>query len=265
MLGAIPLLSEEEREGMRVAGRFNAEIIDQLRPLMRPGITTGEIDRFVHGYTVTRGHIPAPLGYTGPIGVPFPGSCCVSVNDVVCHGIPGDYELQDGDIVNVDVSTIVDGWHGDSSETFLIGEVDEEAKRLVRTTLECLHLGIRAARPGGRVGAISAAITHHARQAGFSVVQIFTGHGIGRQFHQAPTISHFGLREDVGAELLPGMCFTIEPMLNAGTPHCNVDVLGDGWTATTGDGEWSAQFEHTILMTEDGPEILTLTKEGPQP
>jgi len=249
---------------MRAAGEFNARLMDLIRPLVKPGVSTDAIDKFVHDYTVDHGHVPATLGYGGGC-CPFPKSCCASVNEVVCHGIPDDYVLQDGDIVNFDLTTIVDGWHGDSSETFLVGEVSDESRRLVQCTLDCLHAGIAAARPNGPVGAIGAAIAPLAEAAGFSVVRDFQGHGIGRNFHQVPGIPHFPGHHLEGHVIQPGVCFTIEPMINIGTYKCNIDVLGDGWTARTCDGKLSAQFEHTLLMTENGPEILTLTQGGPQP
>ena len=258
------LLDEADRDGMRAAGRFNAQLMDQIRALIEPGVTTGSIDRFVHDYTVDHGHIPATLGYEGHFG-PFPKSCCASVNDVVCHGIPGDYVLQDGDIVNFDLTSIVDGWHGDSSEMFLIGEVSDEARRLVECTVACLYAGIKAAVPNGRIGAIGEVITPLAAAEGFSVVRAFQGHGIGRRFHTDPGIPHFQGHHWSEHRLPPGTCFTIEPMLNVGTYNCDLDVFGDCWTVRTRDRKLSAQFEHTLLMTEDGPEILTLTQQGPQP
>ena len=262
----LPSFDVVDRDGMRAAGRFNAQLMDQIRMLVKPGVSTDSIDKFIYDYTLDHGHTPATLGYKGDSGVcPFPKSCCASVNEVVCHGIPDDYVLQDGDIVNFDLTTIVDGWHGDSSETFLIGEVDDDARRLVQCTLDCLYLGIAAARPLGSVRAIGVAITDRAEAAGFSVVRAFQGHGIGRKFHQDPGIPHFPGHPLSFVPLLPGMCFTIEPMLNIGVYDCEIDVFGDEWTARTRDGKLSAQFEHTILMTEDGPEILTLTHGGPQP
>jgi len=260
------LESEAERDGMRAAGRFNAQLMDHVRQLIRPGITTDKIDKFVYSYTVDHGHIPATLGYKGAAGIPFPRCCCISVNDVVCHGIPSSYVLQDGDIANVDLTTIVDGWHGDSSETFLIGDVGDEARRLVKCALDCLYLGIEAARPMGLLRDVALAITKQAHAQGFSVVRVFQGHGIGRLFHQPPGVLHYADEKTTSSTvILPGMCFTIEPMINAGTYNCSIDVLGDGWTARTCDGKLSAQFEHTILMTHDGPEILTLTQDGPRP
>jgi methionyl aminopeptidase len=258
------LESEEDRNGMRAAGAFNARLMDQVRLMVQPGVTTREIDQFVYAFTTDYGHIPATLGYHGSIRR-FPKSCCTSVNDVVCHGIPDGYLLKDGDIVNVDLTSIVNGWHADSSETFLVGECDDQTRGLVQTTLECLYLGIEAAAPFKPINDIAKAITAHAEGNGFSVVRVFQGHGIGRQFHMPPGIPHYPWMTSSQSVLVPGMCFTIEPMINAGTHECDIDVFGDGWTAKTRDGKRSAQFEHTLLMTADGPEILTLTKHGPRP
>jgi len=261
----LDLLDEAGRDGMRAAGKFNALLMDQVRLLMQPGISTSEVDRFAHDYTIDHGHQVACLGYQGSSGIPFPKSCCISVNSVVCHGIPDDYILKDGDTVNVDLTSIVDGWHGDSSETFLIGDVSDEAKRLVDCALACLYAGIKAVYPYAPIGAIGKEVTKLAEAGGFSVVRDFQGHGIGRRFHQPPGIPHFPDHPGAAQLLMPNTCFTIEPMLNTGSYNCEIDVLGDGWTVTTSDGGLSAQFEHTILLTEDGPEILTLTQNGPQP
>jgi len=261
----LDLLDKSGRDGMRAAGKFNAQLMDQVRLIVLPGVSTNEIDKFVHDYTVDHGHQLACLGYQGASGMPFPKSCCTSVNSVVCHGVPDDYILREGDTVNVDLTSIVDGWHGDSSETFLIGDVEDETKRLVECALECLHAGIQAIRPFGPIGAIGRAVTKIANAQGFSVVRDFQGHGIGRRFHQPPGIPHFPDHGDAARLLEPNTCFTIEPMLNAGSYNCEIDVLGDGWTVTTADGALSAQFEHTVLLTEEGPEILTLTQDGPQP
>ena len=249
---------EEEREGLRAAGRFNAELMDFVREFVVAGVTTNELDKRVHEYTLDHGHKPACLGYMN-----YPKTICTSVNEVVCHGIPNDIPLQDGDIVNVDLTTIVDGWFGDQSETFMIGEVPTAARRLVQVTFDALFKGIRACRPGCRVIDIGHAITRFAETSGFSVVQEYQGHGIGREFHQEPGVPHYPTTGAVRQHLRPGVCFTIEPMLNAGTFKTELDTT-DGWTVRTLDRKLSAQFEHTILMTEDGPEILTLTKHGPQ-
>ena len=255
-------LARPEREAMRHACQFNASLLDYLRDFIKPGVTTGEIDELVHDYTTRHGHVPAPLGYPGEHG-PFPKSCCTSVNEVICHGIPGDYVLKEGDIVNIDVTTIVDGWHGDQSETFLIGECSDTAKAVTQCAFDCLYLGIEAIRPNGHVADIGTAIVEEAHQRGFSVVREFVGHGLGRKFHQDPSIPHFPNRQSHQEVIPPGVCFTIEPMINEGTRHAVIDSK-DNWTVRTRDGKLSAQFEHTILMTEDGPEILTLTKDGPQ-
>jgi methionyl aminopeptidase len=251
-------LTATERDAMRAAGRFNAQLIDFVRPHIRPGICTEEIDHLVLQYTSDHGHQAACLGYQG-----FPKSCCTSVNEVVCHGIPGPYRLKAGDIVNLDVTTIVDGWLGDQSETFLIGEVSEEARRVTQCALDCLYLGIAAIKPGGRVADIGRVIVARAHAQGFSVVREYVGHGIGRRFHQEPSIPHYPTRQSQQDRILPGMCFTIEPMINAGR-HETVLDRSDGWTVRTRDGKLSAQFEHTVLMTEKGPEILTQTRLGPQ-
>ena len=250
------ILNEDGIAGMRKAGSFNAELMDHVRTLVRAGVTLESIDDEVYSYTVDNGHRPATLGYRG-----FPKSCCTSINNVVCHGIPDDYHLRDGDIVNVDLTTIVDGWHGDQSETFLIGEVSDEARAVTQCAFDSLYLGIEAIRPAFPVGVIGEAIQQFAEGSGFSVVRNFQGHGIGKRFHQEPGVPHFAEPNLGKFVILPGMCFTIEPMVNEGGHECSVGP--DGWIATTDDGSLSAQFEHTILMTEDGPEILTTTKNGP--
>ncbi|MGH7127547.1 MAG: type I methionyl aminopeptidase [Planctomycetaceae bacterium] len=259
MLKKPPIYHEKQREKLRVAGRFNAQLMDHLREIIRPGITTGEIDRFVYEQTVGHGHRPATLGYRG-----YPKSCCTSVNDIVCHGIPsGDAVLRDGDIVNVDLTTIVNGWYGDQSETFMIGTPSPEARKLVQTTLEALWAGIHGIKPYGTVYDIGNAIYRFAKPRGYGVVQEYQGHGIGRAFHQPPGVPHVPQPEFRRQVIKPGMCFTIEPMLNTGTWKTVADAY-DGWTVRTADGGLSAQFEHTVLMTEDGPEVLTLTEHGPQ-
>lgn len=252
------LLGEHERECMRKAGRFNGQLMDFIRPFVQAGITTGEIDRLVHEYTLDHGHVPACLGYRG-----FPKSLCTSVNDVVCHGIPGKYELKDGDIVNIDLTTIVAGWFGDQSETFLIGKVSEEARNLTQVAFDCLYLGIDAVKPFGRVSDIGREIERHAHANRFSVVREYQGHGIGQQFHLDPGIPHYVIKGAPSPALLPGMCFTVEPMINAGTWKTSLDKT-DNWTVRTYDRRLSAQFEHTLLVTETGVEILTLTQNGPQ-
>lgn len=255
-------LEPNERGGMREAGRFNAQLMDHIRTIIRPGITTREIDRQVYKFTRDHGHQPATLGYKGQKGN-YPASCCTSVNDVVCHGIPGDYLLREGDILNVDVTSIVDGWHGDSSETFMVGQVSDEARKLVQCTHDCLWKAIRALSPGCRVSVIGDAITDYAHAQGYGVVEEYVGHGLGRKFHQPPTVPHVATDESRRTKILPGTCFTVEPMINAGTKD-TLQSRRDGWTVRTKDGKLSAQFEHTILMTETGPEVLTLTQHGPQ-
>jgi methionyl aminopeptidase len=253
-----PLLAPVEAEHMRAAGRLAAEILDRVAEMVRPGVSTADIDRVVAEVTRAGGAVSAPLGYKG-----FPAHCCTSVNDVVCHGIPDEARvLAEGDIVNVDVTPIVEGFHGDSSRTFLVGRVADVARRLVADTYASMWLGIRAIRPGGRVGDIGHAIQRFAETQGYSVVREFTGHGIGRIFHGPPTILHYGTPGS-GEVLLPGMAFTVEPMINLG--HWKTQILDDGWTAVTLDGTLSAQFEHTVLVTEEGVEVLTLGKDEKPP
>ncbi len=255
----IPLYStEEQRDGLRQAGRFNARLLDFLRPHVVPGTTTDQLDQLAYQFTIDHGHTPACIGYNG-----YPKTICASVNEVVCHGIPNSRPLKEGDIVNIDATTIVNGWYGDQSETFLIGEVSKAARRLVQITFEAMFIGIRACRPGCTVTEIGRAIQQFAQKAGYSVVREFQGHGIGRDFHQEPGIPHFHSLTSTRDILHPGTCFTIEPMLNIGGWKTRLDKK-DGWTVRTLDGSLSAQFEHTILMTEQGPEVLTLTEHGPQ-
>ena len=259
LLKKIPLYTQVEQiERLRTASRFNAELMDYLRPHVKEGVSTDALDKLAHEYTRDHGHVPACLGYHG-----YPKTICTSVNEVVCHGIPNDIALNDGDIVNVDITTIVDGWYGDQSETFLIGDVSPAAKRLVQTTFESLFVGIRACKPGSNVAQIGKAIQDYAREAGYSVVREYQGHGIGQEFHQEPGIPHFPTPTSRRDILHPGTCFTVEPMLNIGGWKTKLNKK-DGWTVRTMDKSLSAQFEHTILMTENGPEILTLTADGPQ-
>lgn len=252
------ILSDSQRDAMREAGRVNAELMDYLRPCVRAGIRTAEIDEMVHEWSVSRGHRPATLGYQK-----YPKSCCVSLNEVICHGIPDDTVLQEGDIVNVDITTVVDGWHGDQSETFLIGEVTTEKRDVTQCAFDCMYLAIDALTPGCRVSTIGETVVPEAHRRGFTVVREYVGHGLGRQFHLDPSIPHFPNRQSRMDRLFPGMCFTVEPMINAGSRYTHCDK-SDGWTVRTKDGRPSAQFEHSVLMTEDGPEILTLTQDGPQ-
>lgn len=235
--------------GIRRSCQLTRDILDAITPRIEPGITTEAINQWVHELTLAAGAIPAPLNYRG-----FPKSVCTSINEVICHGIPGERVLVEGDILNVDVTCILDGYYGDASRMFLIGAVRPEARRLVEVTRECLELGIAQVRPGNTTGDIGHAIQQHAERHGYSVVRMFVGHGVGVQFHEPPDIPHFG-RPHTGVKLVPGMTFTIEPMINIG--GYEVVILDDGWTALTADGSLSAQWEHTVLVTESGVEVLT--------
>jgi methionyl aminopeptidase len=239
---------------MRRAGKLAAETLDMITAHVRPGISTGEIDKLCHDYMVERGAIPATLGYRG-----YTKSSCTSVNHVVCHGIPGDRVLVDGDIINIDVTVILDGWHGDSSRMYVAGEASTKAKLLMDVTYDAMMKGIAAIRPGATLGDIGHAIQVHVEKHRFSVVRDFCGHGIGRHFHEPPNILHFG-RPGEGPKLKPGMFFTVEPMVNAGRPE--VKILDDGWTAVTRDRSLSAQFEHMVAVTDNGVEIFTLSPAG---
>jgi methionyl aminopeptidase len=242
-------------EGMRKAGRLAAEVLDFITPHVVPDVTTDALDRLCHGFIVDHGAVPAPLNYRG-----FPRSICTSINHVVCHGIPGDRKLDEGDILNIDITVILDGWHGDTSRMFMLGDkVPLKARRLVEVTWEAMMRGIASVRPGVHTRAIGEAIQSYAEARRFSVVRDFCGHGIGRIFHDAPSILHFA-GEDEGPELREGMFFTVEPMINAG--RWEVKVLSDGWTAVTKDRSLSAQFEHTVGVTKDGCEIFTLSPKG---
>ena len=252
----ITLLSRRELDKMRQAGQLAAQLLDYLEPLVKPGVSTQSLNDAAEAWTQARGAISAPLGYKGPV-IDFPRSICTSVNEVVCHGIPSDEQLlRDGDIINIDVTPILDGYHGDTSRTFLVGEPSPLARKLVEVTEESMWRGIRAVKPGARIGDIGAAIQAYAEAEGFSVVRDFVGHGVHRIFHTAPQIPHYGTAGK-GKKLRTGMVFTIEPMINVGSYE--VEVLGDGWTAVTADRKLSAQFEHTITVTADGVEVLTLT------
>jgi len=249
---SIIIKTPEDIEKMRVAGRLAAEVLDYLTPHVVPGVTTGELDRLAHDYMVNvQGTIPATLGYHG-----FPKSICTSINHQVCHGIPGDKVLKKGDIVNIDVTVIKDGYFGDTSRMFAIGEVSVLAKRLIRVTKECLDIGIQAVKPGVDLGTLGYLIQQHAEKNGFSVVREYCGHGIGKSFHEEPQVLHYG-KPGEGPVLEPGMTFTIEPMINAGKRQ--VKLLNDGWTVVTKDHSLSAQWEHTVLVTDTGVEILTLS------
>lgn len=241
----------EQIEGIRRSGVVNTGVLDLVEQEIRAGMTTADIDKLVYDYTVSHGAIPAPLNYEG-----FPKSVCTSVNEVVCHGIPSEFEvLEEGDIVNVDVSTILDGYYSDASRMFIIGQTTPEKEKLVRVTKECLEIGAQAARPWGFLGEVGKAIEHHAKRNGFSVVRDLCGHGVGLEFHEDPEVNHYNTHER-GMLLVPGMVFTIEPMINMGTWRVFVDEE-DGWTVVTEDEKPSAQWEHTFLVTEDGLEVLT--------
>ncbi|MGC9393703.1 MAG: type I methionyl aminopeptidase [Anaerolineae bacterium] len=246
----IIIKNETQIAGIRKSCHLTRDILDAITGRIVPGITTEQINTWVHEMTLAHGATPAPLNYRG-----FPKSVCTSINEVICHGIPSpDRILQEGDILNVDVTSILDGYYGDSSRMFLIGEVAPEARKLVQVTRECLQLGIAQVKPGNRLGDVGHAIQQHAESQGYSVVRAFVGHGTGIHFHEAPDVMHYGVPH-TGAEMLPGMVFTIEPMINVG--DYQVRTLSDGWTAVTADNSLSAQWEHTVLVTEDGVEVLT--------
>ena len=251
----IYLKTDNEIDAMRKAGRLAAELLDRIEAHVKPGVTTLELNDLVHAWTVERGGISAPLNYKG-----YPKSICTSVNDVVCHGIPSaKTRLKEGDIINIDVTPIIDGYHGDSSKTFAVGTISEKAKKLIAVTRECLDRGIAEVKPGARVGDIGAAIQQFAESKGYTVVRDFVGHGIGKQFHEDPQIFHYGERGR-GQRLEPGMVFTIEPMINEG--DWRTKMKKDGWTAVTIDGTLSAQFEHTLAIRSDGRvEILTVADD----
>jgi methionyl aminopeptidase len=253
----VELKSPREIEAMRVVGRLAADTLNLVGALVRPGVTTEAINEFVHQDTLKKGARPAPLNYRGGGDAPpFPKSVCTSINEVVCHGIPGPQTLKEGDIVNIDVTHLYKGFHGDTSATFYVGtKLSEDARRVTEVARRCLQLGIEQVRPGGRLGDIGAAITEFAEKHGCSVVRDFVGHGIGRRFHDEPKVSHYG-QWGKGIRLKPGMIFTIEPMINIGS--WEIEILEDKWTAVTADGSLSAQFEHTVLVTDSGYEILTV-------
>lgn len=250
----IIIKSKEDIEKMRIAGKLAAEVLDMIGPYVKEGIATEELDKICHDYIVnTQKAIPAPLNYNG-----FPKSICTSINHQVCHGIPGPRKLKDGDIINIDVTVLKDGYHGDTSKMFFVGKPSVLADRLVRITQECMYLGIEEVKPGAHLGDIGAAIAQHAEKNRFSVVREYCGHGIGQIFHEPPNVLHYGKR-DTGILLKSGMIFTIEPMINAGKR--DVKLLPDHWTVVTKDHSLSAQWEHTILVTEKGFEILTKRAE----
>ena len=252
--GAIKLHGAEGFEGMRRACQLTARCLDEVATLVQPGMSTQAIDDFVFGFALNHGAYPATLNYRG-----YTRSTCTSINHVVCHGIPNEKPMREGDIVNIDVTLILDGWHGDSSRMYLVGEVKRAAERLIEVTYESMMRGISVIRPGAFTGDIGAAIQEYAEAERCSVVRDFCGHGLGRLFHDAPNILHYGRRGE-GVELRAGMIFTVEPMINLG--RAGVKVLGDGWTAVTRDRSLSAQFEHTVGVTETGCEIFTLSPAG---
>ena len=252
--GAIRLHKPEDFEGMRKAGQLAAATLDYIAPFVVPGVTTGKLDQLCHDFMVQHGGIPATLGYRG-----YPKSCCISINHVVCHGIPGEKRLEEGDILNIDVTPIVDGWHGDSSRMYQAGDVGVKARRLCDVTYDAMMRGIEVVKPGATTGDIGHAIQKFVESQRFSVVRDFCGHGLGRIFHEPPNILHYG-RPGTGVPLRAGMFFTIEPMVNAG--KFDVKLLSDGWTAVTKDRSLSAQFEHSIGVTETGYEIFTLSPQG---
>jgi methionyl aminopeptidase len=250
------LLSSRELDKMRRAGKLAASLLNHLEPMVKPGVSTKEINDEAERWTQANGAKSAPLGYAPSGHPPFPASICTSVNEVICHGIPSEkHILKDGDIINIDVTPILDGYHGDTSRTFLVGNPSPAARKLVEVTRESMMLGIAEVKPGARIGDIGAAIQEYAEANGYSVVREMVGHGVGRKFHTEPQIPHFG-RRGTGAKLRPGMVFTIEPMLNQG--KCDIKFLPDRWTVITKDRKLSAQWEHTVAVTEDGVEILTL-------
>ncbi|WP_237480571.1 type I methionyl aminopeptidase [Lichenibacterium dinghuense] len=252
--GQIKIHDAAAFEGMRRAGRLAAESLDMLTEHVRPGVTTNTLDRLLFDFAIANDAFPATLDYRG-----YTKSICTSINHVVCHGIPDDKPLREGDIVNIDATLIVDGWHGDSSRMYAVGEIPRRAARLIEVTYEALMIGVAAVKPGATTGDIGAAIQDYAEGERCTIVREFCGHGIGRLFHDEPNILHYGRRGE-GVVLKPGMFFTVEPMVNLGRPH--VKVLGDGWTAVTRDRSLSAQFEHTVGVTEAGCEIFTLSPAG---
>ena len=260
---SINLKTNEDLACMRVAGRLAAEVLDFITPHVQAGVTTGELNRLCHTYMVeTQRTVPAPLNYAPPGHAPYPASVCTSVNHVVCHGIPGDKTLKPGDILNVDITVIKNGFHGDTSRMFTIGAPSIQARRLVEVTYEAMWRGIHAVKPGVHLGDIGQVIQRHAESNGFSIVREFCGHGIGRNFHEEPQVLHYG-RAGTGLKLLPGMIFTIEPMVNAGGP--GIRCMKDGWTIVTADHSLSAQWEHTVAVTADGFEVLTTSAGTPPP
>jgi methionyl aminopeptidase len=263
LIMTITIKTAADVEGMRIAGRLASEVLDMLTLHVKPGVTTDQLDKLAHDHIVNvQGAIPAPLNYCPPGYTPYPKSICTSINHQVCHGIPNDRPLKNGDIVNIDVTVIKDGWHGDTSRMFIVGEGSIAAKRLCNFTYEAMWKGIVKVKPGARLGDIGNAIQIFAENAGFSVVREFCGHGVGRLFHEEPQVLHYG-RPGTLEELVPGMTFTIEPMINAGRRE--IREMTDGWTIVTKDRSLSAQWEHTILVTDTGYEVLTVSAGTPPP
>ena len=252
----ISIKNQQQIEKMRTAGRLAAEVLDMIEPHVQAGISTNELDKICHDYMVnTQKTIPAPLNYHG-----FPKSICTSINHVICHGIPADKKLKNGDIINIDITVIKDGWHGDTSRMFTVGKVAARTQKLIDVTKQCMETGIKMVAPGVKLGDIGHAIAANAHKHGFSVVREYCGHGIGKVFHEAPQVLHYG-KKGTGVTLQQGMTFTIEPMINIGKRH--VKLLKDEWTVITKDKSLSAQWEHTIVVTEDGFEVLTVTDKYP--
>ncbi|WP_124950125.1 type I methionyl aminopeptidase [Sulfuriferula thiophila] len=258
---SVSIKSPADIEKMRIAGRLASEVLDYITPFVKPGVTTGELDKLCHDYMVDVQHtIPAPLNYAPPGHEPYPRSICTSINQQICHGVPGDKQLKNGDIVNIDVTVIKDGWHGDTSRMFYVGEVAPHAKRLCEITYQAMWHGIKMVRPGVLLGDIGHAIQKFSEAQGYSVVREFCGHGIGQNFHEEPQVLHYG-RAGTGLKLAAGMTFTIEPMINAG--RRDIRQLSDGWTIVTKDRSLSAQWEHTILVTDTGFEVMTVSAGTP--
>lgn len=260
---AITIKNELDIEKMRVAGKLASEVLDFITPYVKPGVTTERLDMLCHDYMVNvQKTIPAPLNYAPPGHTPYPKSICTSVNHQICHGVPGEKVLKNGDIVNLDITVIKDGYHGDTSRMFYVGEPSIQAKRLCEITYDCMWLGIAQVKAGATLGDVGHAIQVYAEKNGYSVVREFCGHGIGKKFHEDPQVLHYG-RAGTGLKLQPGMIFTVEPMINAGKR--DIKQLGDGWTIVTKDHSLSAQWEHTVLVTENGYEVLTVSAGTPPP
>jgi len=259
----VSIKTPQEIEKMRVACRLAGEVLDYIAPYVEAGVTTGELDRLCHDYMVNvQQCIPAPLNYAPSGHNPYPKSICTSINHQVCHGVPGDKKLKNGDIVNIDITTIKDGWHGDTSRMFCVGDASIQARRLCDVSYQAMWRGIRTVRPGAHLGDIGHAIQSFVEPLGYSVVREFCGHGLGRNFHEEPQVLHYG-KPGAGLKLEQGMTFTIEPMINAG--KAAIKQLGDGWTIVTKDHSLSAQWEHTIVVTSDGFDVLTVSAGSPPP